>query len=333
MGPEDLKSILSFLPSGADVDELIVGLESPDDAAVYQVREDLAVVASVDFFTPIVDDPVEFGAIAAANSFSDIYAMGASPAFALSLLGFPAGTLPAEIAGSMLVGAAEVCREAGASLAGGHSIDDPEPKFGLAAIGFAHPDRLYRKKGARSGDALVLGKALGIGVLATAIKRSEASAEEHAEAVRSMRQLNRAAAEVLSDYEAHAVTDITGFGLLGHLHEMCVASGCDAAVFGSAPQLLAGTDRLLSAGCVPGGTARNRSALEDSVEWPDGSGERLRNLLFDPQTSGGLLAAVPQDEAERLCGAWTEAGYAAAVVGRIEERRSADDTKVIRVEG
>ena len=332
MGPEDLRKILSFLPSGTDTDALIVGLENPDDAAVYQIRDDLAVVASVDFFTPIVDDPAEFGAIAAANSFSDLYAMGASPAFALSLLAFPVDTLPAEIAGAMLSGAADVCREAGASLAGGHSIDDPEPKFGLAAIGFAHPDRLFRKGGAVPGDALVLGKALGIGVLTTAIKRGEASGEEHVAAVGSMRQLNRAAAEVLAGFEAHAVTDITGFGLLGHLHEMCAASGHGAAVFSSAPRLVPGTDRLLSAGCVPGGTVRNRSALEDAVQWPDGSDDRLRNLLFDPQTSGGLLAAVRQDEADRLCEAWKEAGYAAAVVGRIEERQSTGDTKVIRVE-
>ncbi|MEE9208582.1 MAG: selenide, water dikinase SelD [Gemmatimonadota bacterium] len=332
MGPEDLRRILSFLPTGTSADELIVGLDNPDDAAVYQVRDDLAVVASVDFFTPIVDDPAEFGAIAAANSFSDLYAMGASPAFALSLLGFPAETLPVEIAGAMLSGAAEVCREAGAALAGGHSIIDLEPKFGLAAIGFAHPDRLFRKSGAVPGDALVLGKALGIGVLATAIKRAEASAEEHTAAVRSMRQLNRAAAEALAEYDAHAVTDITGFGLLGHLHEVCVASGHGAAVFSSAPQLVPGTDRLLAAGCVPGGTARNRSALEDAVEWPAGSDDSLRNLLFDPQTSGGLLAAVPEAEAESLRREWIEAGYAASVVGRIEERQPEGDTKVIRVE-
>ncbi|MEN8144816.1 MAG: selenide, water dikinase SelD [Gemmatimonadota bacterium] len=332
MGPEDLRKILSFLPSGAGPDELIIGLESPDDAAVYQITDDLAVVASVDFFTPIVDDPEEFGAIAAVNSLSDLYAMGASPVFALSMLSFPAGTLPAEIAGAMLSGAAEVCREAGVSLAGGHSIDDPEPKFGLAAIGFAHPDRLYRKGGAGPGDALVLGKALGIGVMATAIKRGETTAEEQAAAVRSMRQLNRAAAELLAGFDVHALTDVTGFGLLGHLHEVCVASGHGAVVYSSTPRLVAGTERLLAAGCVPGGTARNRAALEAAVEWPAGSDERLRNLLFDPQTSGGLLAAVPQAEADRLCEVWIEAGYEAAVVGLVEERPPADETKVIRVE-
>lgn len=306
------------MPVGAS-DGLLVGLESPDDAAVYRLDAERALVATLDFFTPLVDDPRDFGAVAAANALSDLYAMGARPIFALNILAIPAGKLDEEVVAAILAGASEVCSEAGIPVAGGHSIDDREPKFGLVALGTAHPDRLWRKGGGRPGDRLVLGKALGTGVVTTGIKRGEASPGTVDATVDSMRQLNRGAMEVLEEYEAHAVTDVTGFGLLGHLSEVCKASGVGARVWARAPRLLPGARELAAAGCVPGGTGRNREALAATVGWDEALDEPLRVLLCDAQTSGGLLAAVPADQADELAGAWAGAGYASAVVGELEE--------------
>lgn len=286
---------------------------------MYRLDDDRAVAATIDFFTPLVDDPGDFGAIAAANALSDLYAMGARPIFALNILAIPAGELPDRVVAAILQGAAAVCREAGIPVGGGHSIDDEEPKFGLVALGLVDPRRMYRKGGARPGDALVLGKALGTGVVTTGIKTGEASDEATAAAVDSMRQLNRAAMAVLDDHEVHAATDVTGFGLLGHLKEVCVASGVGARVSAGAPRLLAGARELAAAGCVPGGTRRNRSSLESFVTWDDGVEEELRVLLCDAQTSGGLLAAVPPERAEELAGAWAAEGYASAVVGEVAD--------------
>lgn len=296
-----------------------MGLESPDDAAVYRLADGRAVVATLDFFTPLVDGAEDFGAIAAANALSDLYAMGARPLFALNILGIPAGKLPPEVVGGILRGAAEVCAEAGIVIAGGHSVDDPEPKYGLVAIGEADPGRLYRKSGARPGDVLVLGKALGTGVITTGIKRDQAPAEAAEAAIRSMRQLNRGAAELLEEFEVHAATDVTGFGLLGHLLEVCRASGVRATVEARAPELLPGAVELAAAGCAPGGTSRNRQAAEREVEWAPEVEEALRIVLCDAQTSGGLLVAVPPEQGETLAQRWRAAGYAAALVGRVVE--------------
>lgn len=296
-----------------------MGLDAPDDAAVYRLDAERAIVATLDFFTPLVDDPRDFGAVAAANALSDVYAMGARPIFALNVLAIPSGELADEVVGGILRGAAEVCAEAGIPVGGGHSIDDPEPKFGLVALGTAHPDRLWRKAGGRPGDRLVLGKALGTGVVTTAIKRGDAPAGAVEATVASMRQLNRGAMEILEDYEVHAATDVTGYGLMGHLREMCRASGVGARVRARAPHLLPGARELVEAGAVPGGTGRNREAVAGTVTWDEGVEEPLRILLCDAQTSGGLLAAVPPDGAERLAEAWTGAGYAAAVIGELEE--------------
>lgn len=300
-----------------------MGLEGPDDAAVYLLDDGEAIVASLDFFTPLVDDPADFGAIAAANALGDLYAMRARPLFALNILAVPSGTLSDETVGAILRGAADVCREAGIAVAGGHSIDDAEPKFGLVAIGLGDPDRLWRKGGARPGDALVLGKALGTGVLTTGLKQGVTDPDDLLVAVDSMRQLNRDAAAVLSDFEVHAATDVTGFGLLGHLLEMCRASDANARIRASAPKLLPGALRLAEEGCAPGGTARNRDAYEPHVEWDEAVPETLRTLLLDPQTSGGLLAAVPADEASATSSALVSAGYAAAVIGEVTERGGA----------
>jgi selenide,water dikinase len=309
--------VLSALPAGVD-ENLLVGLETPDDAAVYALDSERALVASVDFFPPLVDDPDDFGAIAAANALSDLYAMRARPMLALTLLGVPTGVLSPEIVGSILRGASETCAEAGAVIAGGHSIDDSELKFGLVAFGLVRPDRVLRKAGALPGDALVLGKALGTGVVATAIKRGLADVPATRAAVRSMRQLNAAAMDLLDGHEVHALTDVSGFGLLGHLREMCEASNVSARVFAGAPRLLPDAEHLAEAGCVPGGSERNRAAVEDVTSWAAEVPETLRTLLCDAQTSGGLLASVASEDASELVAEWESSGYAAAVIGHLE---------------
>lgn len=286
---------------------------------MYHLGDGQALAATIDFFTPLVDDPADFGAIAAANALSDLYAMGARPVFALNVLAIPAGELPDEVVAAILRGSSEVCEEAGIPVAGGHSIDDREPKFGLVALGLVDRDRIFRKTGARPGDALVLGKALGTGVITTGIKSGEASPEAVDAAVASMRQLNRAAMEELEEMEVHAVTDVTGFGLLGHLLEVCRASEVAARVRAAAPELLPGARELAEAGCVPGGTRRNRAAVETRTRWDPEVEETMRILLCDAQTSGGLLAAVPPGSAEDLALRWREAGYASAVIGEVLE--------------
>lgn len=297
---------------------LLVGLQAPDDAAVYALDEERAVVATLDFFTPLVDDPEDFGAVAAANALSDLYAMGADPLFALNVLAVRVEELGDEVVGGILRGSAAVCAEAGIPVGGGHSIDDREPKFGLVALGLVHPERLWRKSGARPGDRLVLAKALGTGVITTGIKSGDSPHEAARAAIDSMRRLNAGAARVLRSFTPRAVTDVTGFGLLGHLLEMCRASELSARIDASAPRLLEGALELARAGSVPGGTRRNQRFLEEAVSFATAVPEELRVLLCDAQTSGGLLAAVPPEEAEALREAWSDAGYAAAVVGAFE---------------
>ncbi len=286
---------------------------------MYLLDSGEAIVASLDFFTPLVDDPADFGAIAAANALSDLYAMRARPLFALNILAVPVEVLPPDVVGAILRGASEICTEAGIPVAGGHSIDDAEPKFGLVAIGLADPDRLWKKAGARPGDALVLGKALGTGVLTTGVKREITDPVDLLVAVHSMRQLNREAAAALGAFDVHAVTDVTGFGLLGHLLEMCRASGTSARVRATAPRILPGALRLADQGCVPGGTGRNASAVEPHVRWDDAVPETRRLILLDPQTSGGLLAALPPEQAAAAVRALNDEGYAASVIGEIAE--------------
>ena len=296
-------------------DRLLVGLEGPDDAAVYLLDNGQAVAATLDFFTPLVDDARDFGAIAAANALSDLYAMRATPMFALNILAVPAGKLSPDVVGGILAGAGEICREAGIPIGGGHSIDDPEPKFGLVALGLLDPESFWRKGGARPGDALVLGKALGTGIIATAHKRGTVDPHDLEAAVASMRRLNRDAAEVLASFDPSSVTDVTGFGLVGHLAEVCRASGISARLRASGPRLLPGAVDLAAAGCVPGGTGRNLSGVADILDWGEDVDETMRYVLADPQTSGGLLAAVAPERAGDAAEALTTAGYAAAVIG------------------
>ena len=271
-----------------------------DDAAVYRLDAHRALVATADFFAPVVDDPYDFGRIAAANALSDVYAMGARPLFALNLVAFPRKLLGAGVLEEILRGGGEAAREAGIAVVGGHSIDDHEPKFGLCVVGEVSPERVVLNSTARPGDRLVLTKPIGTGIVATAIKAGAASPEAIAEAVATMGTLNRGAAEAMLHVGVHAATDVTGFGLLGHLREMLVASGTAARVRASAVPLLPEALALCRAGHIPGGTRRNQADLAAALRWGDDVAPPLRVLLCDAQTSGGLLVAVAPDRADRL---------------------------------
>ena len=284
-----------------------------DDAAVYRLDGDRALVLTADFFTPIVDDPVDFGRIAAANALSDVYAMGARPLVALNLVAFPRALLGEGLLEGIIEGGASMAREAGVPVVGGHSIDDPEPKYGLCVVGEVHPDRVVRNSTARPGDALVLTKAIGTGVISTAIKAGVAREDVVAAAVASMTALNRDAAEAMVRHGAHAATDVTGFGLLGHLREMAAASGAEAVVRASAVPVLPGARELAAGDHVPGGTRRNQYDLAPHVRWGDAD-PVTRLLLADAQTSGGLLIALPRREAEALVEE-LRAGTAAGAAG------------------
>lgn len=277
-----------------------MGLSPRDDAAVYRLSDDLALVQTVDVFTPVVDDPYQYGAISVANALSDIYAMGARPLLALNIVGFPRSKLPLDVLGEILRGGAAKAQEAGVLIVGGHSIDDPEPKYGLAVTGTVHPQHIITKAGGRAGDALLLTKPLGIGVITTGIKQGKTPPDVAAAAIRVMGVLNRAAADAMVEVGVHACTDVTGFGLLGHLHELATASGVAARVRSGAIPLLPEARTLARQGAVAGGTARNFEFLEDKVEFAAAVDEEMRLLLADAQTSGGLLIAVAPDRRPAL---------------------------------
>lgn len=279
---------------------MLVDATTADDAAVYQLDEHRALVVTVDYFTPIVDDPYDFGRIAAANALSDVYAMGARPLFALNLVGFPRDLLNEGVLGEIVRGGGEAAREAGIPILGGHSLEDKEPKFGMCVVGEAAPNAIVRNSTARAGDRLVLTKPIGTGVIATAIKNEAASEEVIEAAVRSMTTLNRGAAEAMLRAGATAATDVTGFGLLGHLRELARASQLAGQVSASVVPLLPGAAELAGRKLVPGGTRRNFADVQDSVEWAEAVTETSRTLLCDAQTSGGLLIAVAPDQVEDL---------------------------------
>jgi selenium donor protein len=318
--PQDLEQVLRKLPRVQD-EAVLVGTETSDDAAVYRLGPELALVATVDFFTPIADDPFDFGAISAANSLSDVYAMGARPLFALSVVGFPSRRLPLSVLERILAGAAEVAAEAGISIVGGHTVDDTEPKFGLAVTGVVHPDRVVTNAGAREGDSIVLTKPLGTGILATAVKRGLADDAVARRLVAAMRRLNRAAAEAMVATGAHACTDVTGFGLLGHLREMAAASSVDAEIEAGAVPVLEPAREMAAAEVVPGGTLDNLEHVSPFVDWSPGLSRVDRLLLADAQTSGGLLIAVPADREEALLETLRERGVEGSRrVGRFASR-------------
>jgi selenide,water dikinase len=312
--------VLRHVPAISDPN-VLVDAASRDDAAVYRLGPDRALVATVDFFTPIVDNPADWGAIAAANALSDVYAMGGRPLFALNLVGWPRGVLPFELLGDVLQGASEVARRAQCLVLGGHSIDDPEPKFGMVVLGEVHPDRMMTNAAARPGDRLVLTKPLGTGILTTGLKRDLIGEGEIREAVRVMTTLNDGAARAALAQGIRAATDITGFGLLGHLGNILAASGVGARLAFSRFPLLPGALELAARGAIPGGTRRNYESA--SVEWDGSLTEPERLLAVDAQTSGGLLLAVPADRLDGLLGALEREGSPArAVIGEITRETS-----------
>ena len=316
MGPKDLGQVMAMLPKVEDP-ALLVGSDTLDDAAVYRLSDELALVQTVDFFTPVVDDAYDFGRIAAANAFSDVYAMGARPLTALNIVCFPTDALPLEVLGRILQGGAETARLAGATIVGGHTIDDPEPKYGMAVTGLVRPGAELTNAAAAPGDLLVLTKPLGTGVIATAIKKDSAPAQTVSAATASMAALNRDAAEVALEQGLRAVTDVTGFGLLGHLGEMGRASGVSMELWFDGLPLLPGAAELTEQGIVPGGTKRNLEYAEQWTLFDPGLTPWQRLLVADAQTSGGLVLAVPEARLEATLGSLSARGtQAAAVVGR-----------------
>lgn len=321
LGPKSLAEAVEKLPKFQDKD-LLVGVETSDDGAVYRISEDLAMIQTLDFFPPMVDEPYIFGQIAAANALSDIYAMGGEPRLALNILAYP-NCLGSEVMGEILAGGASKVKEAGAVLAGGHSINDEEPKYGMSVTGFVHPDEIWKNAGARPGDLLILTKALGTGILNTAVKAEMASEEEKRAARESMTYLNKTAMEVFRQFSIHGCTDVTGFSLAGHALEMAEASQVSLEIFTEKLPILPGVLSYAAMGLVPEGTYRNKAYQKERAFLEEEISEDMEDLLFDPQTSGGLLAAVPFEEGEKILAALKAAGLKtpAAIIGRVVEKK------------
>ena len=319
IGPGVLAEVVGRLPSAVD-ENLMVGVETADDAAVYRVSDEVALIQTVDFFPPMVDDPYTFGQIAAANALSDVYAMGGEPRLALNVVAFP-NCLGAEVLGEILAGGASKVQEAGAVLAGGHSINDEEPKYGLCVSGLVHPDRIWKNGGAQAGDVLLLTKPLGVGLINTAVKAGMASAEAEKRAVESMSCLNKIAMEVLREAEIHSCTDVTGFGLTGHALETARASKASLVIETKKLEVLPDALFYASMGLVPEGTYRNKEFNKKDVRIEEQVDEALEDLVFDPQTSGGLLVSLPGRDAEMVLRKLEQAGYPlkAGIVGFVTD--------------
>jgi len=308
---------LSTLPRSQHPD-LLVGVETSDDAGVFRLRDDLAIVNTVDFFTPVVDDPYTYGVISATNSLSDVYAMGGEPKTAMNIVCFPQSGIDKEILADILRGGAAKATEAGVVVVGGHSVADDEIKYGMAVTGVIDPRRITRNVGVQVGDVIVLTKPLGTGIVTTALKKGHLSEEEYGAAVISMSTLNAKAASVMLRYSVHACTDVTGFSLMGHSCEMAMGSGLTIRLQATALPLLPGARRLALEGYITGGCQRNRTYLADKVQVASSVPQDLNEVAFDPQTSGGLLIAVPAHEMERLTrNLLTEGVLAAAVIGEV----------------
>lgn len=312
IAPGVLTDILARSTPGLIPPQLMVGIETSDDAAVWRLNDTQALVATTDFFTPIVDDPFDFGRIAATNALSDVYAMGGRPIMALAIVGMPVNKLAPEVIGRILEGGASVCRDAGIPIAGGHSIDVVEPIYGLVALGLVHPDRVRRNADARAGDVLVLGKPLGVGVLSAALKKGLLDAAGYAEMLRHTTQLNRVGADLAELNGVHAITDVTGFGLAGHLLEICRGSGLAAEVGFERLPLIESAIGFAREGVWTGASVRNWAGYGAQVQWPADRPDWQRMLLTDPQTSGGLLVSCAPDAAGQVLDAFHRAGFAAA---------------------
>lgn len=306
-------------------ERVVVGFNGSDDAAVVRLDDGKLIVQTVDFFTPIVDDPYQFGQIAAANSLSDIYAMGATPRFALNIVGFPIKELPKEVLKEILRGGSDKAKEAGIPIVGGHSIDDKEPKYGLVVTGEVDESKLIRNSGGHDGDALILTKPLGTGIISTAIKQDLASEKMINEVVNCMATLNVTASKLMNDYDIHAATDVTGFGLLGHLSEMCKASDVTAKIQFNSLLFLDGVGALAKDNVIPGGTKRNLDYVSNFVSFSNLITKTQKLMIADAQTSGGLLVALPQSQAEDYAKKCTEkSGLKAIQIGVFSQKQSAE---------
>ncbi|MCC6297250.1 MAG: selenide, water dikinase SelD [Pseudomonadales bacterium] len=319
IAPGVLSEILKSSAAGMLPPELMVGIETADDAAVYRLNDEQALIATTDFFMPIVDDPFDFGRIAAANAISDVYAMGGRPIMALALLAMPVNRLPLETIGRIVRGGEAVCRQVGIPIAGGHTIDSVEPIYGLVVMGLVHPARVKRNAGARAGDVLVLGKRLGVGVLSAALKKDALGAEGYAELVASTTQLNTPGVRLAEMDGVHALTDVTGFGLAGHTLELARAAGLRAVVRYADLPLLPGVARMAGEGLVTGASGRNWAAYGAEVRLDAGLPAVARDLVCDPQTSGGLLVSCDPDSVEAVLRIFRSEGFGhAAVIGEMQ---------------
>lgn len=307
-----LADLLSHSPLAGIYPNLLVGTESSDDAAVYRLNDEQAIVATTDFFLPIVDDPFDFGRIAATNAISDVYAMGGTPLFALALLGMPLGKLPVEAAQQILAGGAAVCKAAGIPIAGGHSIDNPEPLYGLVAIGVVHPARIKRNNLAQAGDVLILAKGIGVGVMGAALKKGELREKAYQQMIDVTTQLNTPGIALSALPGVHAMTDVTGFGLLGHLHEMARGSKLRVDISYADVPVLSAAVHLAQAGYITGASERNWTSVGPHTQLPADFAEWQRKLLCDPQTSGGLLVACDRATAPQVMEIFRAGGFAGA---------------------
>ena len=318
LAPSVLQQLLANQPAALPYAQLLVGTETGDDAAVWQIDENNCVIATTDFFMPVVDDPRDFGRIAAANALSDVYAMGGKPIMALAILGMPLGKLPVDTVRSILEGGASICAEAGIPVAGGHSIDSAEPIYGLAVIGLCQPDHVRRNSGARPSDALILTKGIGVGIYSAAFKKLALPDEAYAEMVASTTLLNRIGHVLAQDADVHGITDVTGFGLLGHGLELARGGGVRVVIEQQKIPFLAQAERLAESGYITGASARNWQSYGDDIVLPPGLAAWRRALLTDPQTSGGLLVACRAERAEPIRAMIEAAGYPrASIIGRV----------------
>ncbi|MCC0004196.1 MAG: selenide, water dikinase SelD [Methylobacteriaceae bacterium] len=320
LAPSVLRELMAGQPAVSPYANLLVGTETGDDAAVYRLDDGTCIVATTDFFMPMVDDPFDFGRIAATNAISDVYAMGATPIMALAILGMPVDKIPADMVRKILEGGRASAAEAGIPVAGGHSIDCPEPVYGLAVIGTCKQENIRRNSAAKSGDALILTKALGVGVYSSAVKKNLLTGDMYAEMVDSMTTLNKIGAKLATDADVHAITDVTGFGLLGHSLEMAQGSGATITIDWANLPFLDSAAALTQQGCVTGASHRNWTSYGEHVALPSNWPDWRRHLLTDPQTSGGLLVACAQQRAAEIAARIVAEGYPfARVIGRVSE--------------
>ncbi|MBN9600453.1 MAG: selenide, water dikinase SelD [Afipia sp.] len=319
LAPSVLQELLANQPAAAPYKQLLVGVETGDDAAVWQVDDNTCIIATTDFFMPVVDDPFDFGRIAATNAISDVYAMGGKPIMALAILGMPLSKISVDDVRKIIAGGNSVCATAGIPVAGGHSIDAPEPIYGLAVIGICHPDQVRRNAEARPGDVLILTKAIGVGVYSAAIKKGDLDGDGYAEMVASTTLLNRIGGELSGDPAVHAVTDVTGFGLLGHGLEMARGSNLSLVIEASRVPLFKQAAKFAQSGHITGASGRNWASYGEAIVLAEGMPQWQRDLLVDPQTSGGLLISCAAEKAPALLEKIRAAGYpAAGIIGRAE---------------